>query len=228
MYSENNLCPKDVQNIIDGVTDMLYEPVNLFKSYLFEHIAQQYSISNNDVNEMQKFIEVFENLFKSFHSEYFRFKFLENSSSFIKPISYTEDQHLQINVNTPISKVINAQYFPIGKVFQKCFSLPNVLDETIMFIENLVSQKDIENLIQTQFWKNKISGYYKDNIVLPLFVYYDDYESGNSLGSHSGIHKLGAVYCSIACLPPCYQSVLENIYLLGLFHISDLKEFGEK
>jgi len=35
--------------------------------------------------------------------------------------------------------------------------------------------------------------------VLPLFMYFDDFESGNVLGSHSGIHKVGAVYVSIPC-----------------------------
>lgn len=33
-----------------------------------------------------------------------------------------------------------------------------------------------------------------NQIVLPIFLFFDDYEVGNALGSHSGIHKLGAVY----------------------------------
>jgi len=34
----------------------------------------------------------------------------------------------------------------------------------------------------------------KNQMVLPIFMFFDDYEVGNSLGSHSDIHKLGAVY----------------------------------
>uniref|UniRef100_A0A1Y1N0F2 C2H2-type domain-containing protein n=1 Tax=Photinus pyralis TaxID=7054 RepID=A0A1Y1N0F2_PHOPY len=62
--------------------------------------------------------------------------------------------------------------------------------------------------------------------VLPFFLYYDDYESGNPLSSHAGIHKLGAVYSSIPCMPVRFQSSLENIFLTLLFHTMDLKEFG--
>lgn len=39
------------------------------------------------------------------------------------------------------------------------------------------------------------------------------------------MHKLGATYCRIACLPPEFQSSLENIFLVNLFHSSD-KVFG--
>lgn len=49
-------------------------------------------------------------------------------------------------------------------------------------------------------------------------------EVGNLLGSHSEIHRLGAVYFSIPSISTIYQSKLENIFLAFLFHSSDLKE----
>ena len=55
---------------------------------------------------------------------------------------------------------------------------------------------------------------------------FDDFESGNALGSHAGIHKLGAVYASIPCLPPEYGSLIENIILVLLFHSSDRNMLG--
>lgn len=39
------------------------------------------------------------------------------------------------------------------------------------------------------------------------------------------MHKLGATYCKIACLPPEFQSLLENIFLVNLFYSTD-KIFG--
>jgi len=54
-----------------------------------------------------------------------------------------------------------------------------------------------------------------------LFLYYDDCEMGNPLGSHSGIHKMGCVYYSVAALPPEYLSSLENIFVAYLFHSDD-------
>ncbi|XP_074095813.1 uncharacterized protein LOC141525289 [Cotesia typhae] len=44
------------------------------------------------------------------------------------------------------------------------------------------------------------------DLILPLIVFYDDLETGNPLGSHAGINKLGAVYTSIATVPPTMSS----------------------
>lgn len=45
-------------------------------------------------------------------------------------------------------------------------------------------------------------------------------------GSHSGVHKLGAVYITIPCLPPHIQSTLKTIFLALLFHSTDRQKFG--
>jgi len=43
---------------------------------------------------------------------------------------------------------------------------------------------------------------FPDKIVFSLCLYYDDAEMGNPLGSHSGVHKMGCVYYSVAAPPP--------------------------
>lgn len=40
-------------------------------------------------------------------------------------------------------------------------------------------------------------------------------------GSHSGIHKMGCIYYTVAALPPEYLSALENIFVAYLFHSAD-------
>lgn len=57
-------------------------------------------------------------------------------------------------------------------------------------------------------------------------MFFDDFEIGNALGSHSGIHKLGGVYVSVPCLPPYRSTVLSNIFISLLFHSSDRVKFG--
>lgn len=65
----------------------------------------------------------------------------------------------------------------------------------------------------------------KKKITLPLFLYYDDFEVNNPLGSHAGAQKL-AVYISMACLPHELSSSLNYIYLLDLFKTDDKVCFG--
>lgn len=69
----------------------------------------------------------------------------------------------------------------------------------------------IENFVQGSYWKTVIQRH-DSNIVMPLFMYFDDYETGNVLGSRTGQHKLGAVYVSVPCLPPYRDSLLSNIF----------------
>ncbi|EZA61817.1 hypothetical protein X777_09791, partial [Ooceraea biroi] len=63
-------------------------------------------------------------------------------------------------------------------------------------------------------------------IVFPLFIYYDDWEINNPLGSHCT--SLGGVYYYVPCLPPECVSRLENIFLALLFNTEDRNEFGNK
>jgi len=81
------------------------------------------------------------------------------------------------------------------------------------------------NFFQGTFWQSRLKKF-AGKTVLPLFMYFDDFESGNVLGNHSGIHKVGAVYVSVTCIPPNRISVLSNIFLALLFHFSDRVKFG--
>lgn len=59
-------------------------------------------------------------------------------------------------------------------------------------------------------------------------MYFDDFESGNALGSHAGDYKLGAVYISIVSIPPEKSSRLENIFVAQVFHSNDRLYFGNE
>lgn len=97
--------------------------------------------------------------------------------------------------------------------------------ETLQYMDSVNIKEVKENFFQGSYWKNRVA-YHSDRIVLPLFMYFDEYEVGNVLGSHAGIHKLGAVYVSVPCLPPWRSSNLSNIFLTLLFHSSDRVTFG--
>lgn len=90
--------------------------------------------------------------------------------------------------------------------------MANVFTDTIHYVNQLTFENNaIENFVQGTQWKHQIMGDQK--LILPLFIYYDDFEPCNVLSSHSGEQKLGAVYASIPCIPPQYQSLLENLFL---------------
>jgi len=62
---------------------------------------------------------------------------------------------------------------------------------------------------------------------LPIFLFLTIIRYlGNPFGSHSVIHKLGAVYLTVPCIPIHRQSSLSNIFLALLFHSSERQQFG--
>jgi len=85
----------------------------------------------------------------------------------------------------------------------------------------------ISSFIQSQLWKEKLR-MNQNKIILPLFLYFDDFEVNNPLGSHAGSQKLGAVYVSLSCLPPELSSSLNNIFLASLFKSDDKKCYGNR
>lgn len=65
-------------------------------------------------------------------------------------------------------------------------------------------------------------------MLLPIIVYFDDFEPNNAIGSRSGSHKIGGVYIKIACLPEHLNSKLAHIYAAMFFFTEDrkYKHFG--
>lgn len=85
----------------------------------------------------------------------------------------------------------------------------------------------MSNVIQGSVWKSKLAAF-ENKFYLPLFLFFDDYETGNPLGSHAGGNKLGGVYATIACLPPKFGSTLQYLFLVLLFYSDDRKTFGNE
>lgn len=83
----------------------------------------------------------------------------------------------------------------------------------------------MSNFIQGSLWKD-MTAKFQNKIVMPLFLFFDDYENNNPLGSHKGVAKCGAVYLSIPCLPLRLRSKLRNIFLFILFNTLDRKVFS--
>ncbi|XP_066595409.1 uncharacterized protein [Prorops nasuta] len=83
------------------------------------------------------------------------------------------------------------------------------------------------SILDGEIWQS-IEKRYHGKIVLPLLLYFDDFEINNPLGSHSNIQKIGAVYYTIPCMPRKYGSILENIFLAQLHRTQSMKHLGTK
>lgn len=71
----------------------------------------------------------------------------------------------------------------------------------------LKNNRNFCNFINETIWKN-IENIYTNKIVIPYFLYFDDYKINNPLGSHAGEHKLCGGYYSCPTIPGHFNSQL--------------------
>jgi len=80
---------------------------------------------------------------------------------------------------------------PLRDIFKKILEHSNLLDVLLNYIEHMKSYNIfVYNFMQSQQWREKCQ-MNSNKIVLSLFLYYDDFEVNNPLGTHSGTQKLG-------------------------------------
>jgi len=84
---------------------------------------------------------------------------------------------------------------PLKFQLRKYFGAPVVLDSFVQHHNFLNSQTNYTNLLNSDLWKEKMLHFNKDDsLYIPYFLYFDDFEVNNPLGSHTS-PVLGVYYC---------------------------------
>ncbi|KAB0790200.1 hypothetical protein PPYR_15466, partial [Photinus pyralis] len=168
-----------------------------------------------------------------FKSEYRCFKYFEECDSFIRPEVFSVGEHPVLNNKSTTQhpvlalKKIEIQKIPLRRVLQKFLELPNVYNILQQYLQEEDSKPSsvLSNVFQGSLWQS-MKTKFGNRTVFPLYMFFDDFESCNPFGSKAGIHKIGAVYVSLACIPPEYSSILENVFLAQLFYSKDRTTVG--
>jgi len=108
-----------------------------------------------------------------------------------------------------ISTPINGQFFRLSDTLQKIFKCEQLLQKAISYINRPVNRTGYSDIND--------GAYMSKDGKIPYILYFDEYETGNPLGSHKGKHKIGALYLSLKCFPPVELSALTSIYTVSLF-----------
>lgn len=226
LYS-NYLLPRNVvQSIVTNMSELFREPLQIFQNRIN-------SISHDNTrNELSTMLKAIDVNFKNYRSEHLRFKHFKDTDALTDPVSLVLGQTLcEKKINSKIvveTTNSTSQYIPITKTLKSFLELPSVFEAILSYMMSALKTSDsgiITNIVQGKLWQETMNRF-NEKIVLPIFLYADDFEVGNPLGNHAGIHKICGTYFSLGCLPPEYTSHLENIFLLQLSYTSDIKQFG--
>lgn len=225
-YSLYNLPRNIVQQIIDDVSLMFTNISNILEPKCLRLVNGHES---SELIELQNMIWLSQNPFHKFRTEHLRFNYFQENGSLIKPISFrVGEEFTDVKCDNGVTldiKKCSASFIPPSDILKAFMELPNVFETIIEYINSLTDSNVICNIIQTEIWKNVLKRF-GNKTVLPICLYFDDFEVNNPLGTHAGVHKIGAVYYSILCLPPQYASNLDNIFVAQFHHTKDLQKFG--
>lgn len=189
-------------------------------------------VSHNSIENHQIFEDFnsIPQIFDNNLTNYKQTKLVMETGKFVEPESYKigeRKDYKEVNgKRIEVTRDLTAEFVPLRHTLKHFFELENVAYRTLSYMQELYKSSNIiENFIQGEYWKSLISNSNHDDksTLIPLIVYFDEFEVDNPLGSHAGINKVGGIYASVPCLPVELQSKIENILLVILFNVDDRK-----
>lgn len=226
LYGHSELNRKTANDILVRITQHVTEPIGSILSKQVLPFAET-SVKSclDDISKLCK--NPFNNM-----TEHNILKYLKDKGHFVYPRTFVIDDSINIGQRNSTVRLIPKQrtgfILPLAKALKQFFEKPGVLKVVTDYMQELIldTSSSISNIIQSDYWKEKIrENLGSKDVIIPLYIYFDDFECGNALGSHAGSQSIAATYCQIACLPPQYSAMLENIFVAMLHYSSD-KSFG--
>jgi len=220
LYANSIISRNVVQIMVDGMETVFSEGiVGCINTYV-EQMISEGKISEKCLNIFTNILNMIENSFSNFKTEHKRFSYFAEQGSFVKPKEKVVGQRLNTVMKGDISVLkpssCTEQCISLRNILKNFFSLENILTETLDYMASLKNESGIlTNFIQGTYWKNRMKKH-EGRIVVPLFMFFDDYESGNVLGSHSGIHKIRRSIC----INSMHTSLSFNIFVKHFFGLA--------
>lgn len=228
-YGQLGIPRNKVQDILDDVQFFMQSCLSILKLNIDKNVCVT---NDNDKKYICSLFRALSDPFVKIKTEHLRLKMLDDIGVLVRPvkniIGYKMDDKLYHGRVAMVPKEVQTYSIPLRIILKKIFEHSNFFHVSVSNLKNLLVSTNnsmISNFVQSKIWKAKILKN-PNKLLFPLFLYYDDFEVNDPLGSHAGSQKLGAVYVSIPCLPSELMSSLENIFLALLFKTDDKKSFG--
>lgn len=225
LFSESHLTTKIIEKILADITELL-------SSFIFTKLNDIIlpKINNQNKTSVKKLFNNFENVFNGFNTEYLLLKTLKEQNLYSPPLKFEIDNTVTSTYKKGKSvlskKISEGILLPIEFQITKFFEQPGVLEKTLDYTKTLMeSGEKFENFVQGALWKEKMNHFNNNQNVVPLIMYYDDFETGNSLGSHCGKQSIAAFYYHFPTLPSNCTSLV-NIFVAMLVKTSHIKIFS--
>lgn len=182
--------------------------------------------SLEDARRLLKMMDLFD--FSDFITEHkFKNKLIQ-SDLFKEPekitIGYeTVEEQPGCMVNIEHHMVMNDIGFQLRKFLETDTVLESILQNQRLL--DAVPEGVIKHFVNGKSWK-RIQQKYLGKVIMPLFLYNDDFQVDNQCGSHSGAHSVSMFYLSIPTLPSYMVSKLDSIFTALAVKSADTAKYG--
>lgn len=232
LHADTAVTSKYVQSTASFISMLLFEGLEeTTNSIILDNMRVTNEPCGHLVSGFEQLKCAFQKSFRKFRTIHMREQYFRNLGTFVPPKSVRLGPLLTSLGRQPLTFTTStAQLVSLRSTLQRILSIPGVMAEIDSYINALSLNDDLTNIVCSSSWKSTVEDIQPPatSTTLPLLLYFDDFETGNPLGSHAGVHKLGGVYVSIPCLPQRHSSQLAYIFLQYLFHSSDRTTFGNE
>lgn len=226
LYGDPNL-PRSVVNTVIEFFDKFHREIYLpsLKSDILNALQNE-NLSNRSIVNLDSVFYDHSKLFDKVNSESNRFNLLKRTG-FRNPEMINIGDSLQPTLidNEYLMRFqpVYAIWIPLRDTLKSFLQVPGMLANIRQYVEKLATEGSevISNITQGALWQREYCPKFGSDIVLPFYIYYDELECGNALGSSAGKNKFGAVYAQLTCLPPEIASSLKAIFFCMLIHTED-------
>lgn len=140
-------------------------------------------------------------------------------------INCTTGERIDGGVPTFGNNFTNTYLMPLRFQIKIFFELPGVYDMIKTNTEKLINSDDLSNFVCGDIYKKKIEILNKPN-TLPFFLYFDDIQINDPLGSHKS--SICACYYIFPTMPQFLLSKLKFIFKASFIDSKDLKRVGNE
>ena len=225
------LTRQDVQGVVEAADALVKATLSPLKNFFNNYFYNPEGEKEKQI--LEDIFTFFSGPLDKYSSEHLRIKDFKDTDFYVSPKSYvvgqTEVSKIQNQIFKLIQENVSGQFVSIKETIKKLFSVPGFYETVYQFMKGLIEDKssNISHFIQADLYK-PYRDQFPEKLILPLFIFYDEFETNNPLGPKAGVHNIGATYFSLMCLPPEYVSKLENIFLTLLLNKEARKEYGNE
>lgn len=227
LHNNNNISRKNVTQIQESMTKLIIEPLlEIFTTFVDFKLDE----NSKKRNDFFSFLSRLRSTLKYVNTEYNLKKWLKNNNYINDINEFTIDHEItSIHQKGHLvygDKKVTGVVMPLRFQFKKYFEKNGFLRKMLDYMTFLQNKSTFTNFLQGQLWRKK-SQLYPTKILIPYFLYIDDFEINNALGSHSNVHSICNVYYSFPCFPED-ESKVANVFLAATIKSEDIKCFGNK